>query len=36
MAALLHLAHWIAWQLGDHRASPTRPPARITLFSADD
>jgi hypothetical protein len=36
MAALLHLARWIAWQIGDHDAAPTHPPARITVFPADD
>jgi hypothetical protein len=34
MAALLHLARWIAWQIGDHDASPSHPPARITVFSS--
>jgi hypothetical protein len=36
MATLRHLAHWLAWQLSDHRMEPTHPPARITLFPADD
>jgi hypothetical protein len=35
MGALLHLARWIAWQIGEHDASPSHPPAHITVFSAD-
>jgi hypothetical protein len=34
MAALRHLARWIAWQIGEHAASPTLPPAHITVLSA--
>ncbi|MGH2884464.1 MAG: hypothetical protein ACRDPA_17500 [Solirubrobacteraceae bacterium] len=33
MATLLHLARWIAWQIGDHDAALTHPPAHITVFS---
>jgi hypothetical protein len=37
MAALRHLARWIAWQIGEHDSTPlSQPPARITLFPADD
>jgi hypothetical protein len=36
MAALRHLAWWLAWQFGEQGGEPTHPPARITLFSADD
>jgi hypothetical protein len=35
MATLLHLARWIAWQIGDHATVPTHPPAHITVFSTD-
>jgi hypothetical protein len=35
MAALLHLARWIAWQIGEHDARPSHPPAHITVLSAD-
>jgi hypothetical protein len=35
MATLLHLARWIAWQISDHDASHSHPPARITVLSAD-
>jgi hypothetical protein len=35
MAALRHLARWIAWQIGEHDVTPTHPLARITVFSAD-
>jgi hypothetical protein len=36
MAALRHLARWIAWQIGDHDEAPTyQPPAHITFFSTD-
>jgi hypothetical protein len=35
MVTLLHLARWIAWQIGEHDASPSHPPARITVLSAD-
>jgi hypothetical protein len=35
MAALLHLARWIAWQIGDHDAPSSHPPAHITVLSAD-
>jgi hypothetical protein len=35
MAALLHLARWIAWQVSDHDATPSHPPAHITVFSTD-
>jgi hypothetical protein len=34
MARLLHLARWIAWQIGDHDAAPSHPPAHITVFSS--
>jgi len=34
MAALRHFARWIAWQIGEHGASPSHPPARITVFSS--
>jgi hypothetical protein len=28
---------WIAWQIGEHHATPlSQPPARITVFPADD
>jgi hypothetical protein len=33
MATLLHLARWIAWQIGDHDAGLTQPPAHITVLS---
>jgi hypothetical protein len=36
MTALLHLARWIAWQIGDHEGPVEHPPARITVFSAED
>ena len=36
MVTLLHLARWIAWQIGEHEATPlNQPPAHITVFSAD-
>jgi hypothetical protein len=35
MVALLHLARWIAWQVRDHGAAPSHPPAHITVFSAN-
>jgi hypothetical protein len=35
MAALLHLARWIAWQIGEHDAAPSQPPAHITVLSDD-
>jgi hypothetical protein len=36
MAALRHLARWIAWQVSEHHASPlNQPPAHITVFSTD-
>jgi len=35
MGTLLHLARWIAWQIGDHAASRSHPPAHVTVFSAD-
>jgi hypothetical protein len=35
MAALLHLARWIAWQIGDHDAHLSQPPAHITVISSD-
>jgi hypothetical protein len=35
MAALLHLARWIAWQIREHPAAPlSQPPAHITVFSS--
>jgi hypothetical protein len=34
MAMLLHLARWLAWQMGDHGRAPAHPPAHITVFSA--
>jgi hypothetical protein len=33
MVALLNLARWIAWQVSDHDAAPSHPPAHITVFS---
>jgi hypothetical protein len=36
MAALRHLARWLAWHIGEHDAAPAPaygPPARITVFS---
>jgi hypothetical protein len=35
MAALLHLARWIAWQIGEHETPRENPPAHITVFSTD-
>jgi hypothetical protein len=35
MAALRHLARWIAWQIGEHDLPATQPPAHITVFSGD-
>jgi hypothetical protein len=35
MAALRHLARWIAWQIGDHETAANHPPAHITVLSAD-
>jgi hypothetical protein len=35
MAAIRHIARWIAWQIGDHEAPANQPPAHITVFSAD-
>jgi hypothetical protein len=35
MTALRHLARWIVWQISEHDASPSHPPARITVLSAD-
>jgi hypothetical protein len=35
MAALRHLARWIAWHIGEVEAPLNQPPARITVFSAD-
>jgi hypothetical protein len=36
MAALRHLARWIAWQIGEHGAPRDHPPAHITVFSSYD
>jgi hypothetical protein len=36
MAALRHLARWIAWHIGEAEATPlNQPPARITVFSSN-
>ncbi len=35
MSALLHLARWIAWHIGEHDGSPGYPPAHITVLSSD-
>jgi hypothetical protein len=36
MAALRHLARWIAWQIGEASRAPlNQPPAHITVFSTD-
>jgi hypothetical protein len=35
MAALINLARWIAWQIGDHEDAPSHPPAHITVFSPE-
>jgi hypothetical protein len=34
MGTLLHLARWIAWQVGDHTGELYQPAARITVFSS--
>jgi hypothetical protein len=31
--AILHLARWLAWQLGELDRPPEAPPARITVIS---
>jgi hypothetical protein len=36
MAALLHLARWIAWQIGEQGAPLHQPPAHITVFSSEN
>jgi len=33
--AILHLARWLAFQLGENDEPLTHPPARITVFSSD-
>jgi hypothetical protein len=32
-AAILHLARWLAWQLGELDHATEQRPARITVFS---
>jgi hypothetical protein len=37
MSAIRNVVRWIAWQMGDHDATPlSQPPAQITVFSAED
>jgi hypothetical protein len=32
----MHLARWLAFQLGEPERHADCPPARITVFSSDD
>jgi hypothetical protein len=32
-SAILHLAKWLAWQIGEHDEPVRQPPARITVIS---
>jgi hypothetical protein len=35
MSAIRNVVRWIAWQIGDHETRVSRPPAHITVLSAD-